>query len=80
MDNAATVGPKVSHYGPYLQYLEEHEMVGREESALLRALYAFLSNQGVHKLGAAPEQLRVAHATVVEWCLLVVGRVKNLLT
>lgn len=53
-------------------------MVGPEESALLQALYNFLSNQGTHKLGAAPEQLRVAYATVIEWCMLVAGRVKTL--
>lgn len=74
----APAGPKVNHYAPYREYLETAGVVGREEGALLQALYNFLSNQGTHKLGAAPEQLRVAHATVIEWCMLVAGRVKTL--
>lgn len=76
---AAPGGPKVNHYGPYLQYLQSAGVVGPEEGELLQKLYNFLSNQGAHKLGAAPEQLRVAHVTVVEWCLLILGRVKTLL-
>jgi len=76
---AAPAGPRVHHYAPYLQYLESAEIVGREESELLQKLYNFLSNQSTHKLGAAPEQLRVAHVTVVEWCLLILGRVKAFL-
>jgi hypothetical protein len=72
-------GPKMSHYAPYRQYLEAAGVIGPEESVLLQSLYNFLSNQSAHKLGAAPEQLRVAHATVIEWCLLVAGRVKTLI-
>jgi hypothetical protein len=74
----APAGPKVNHYAPYREYLEAAGVVGREEGVVLQALYNFLSNQGTHKLGAAPEQLRVAHATVIEWCMLVAGRVKTL--
>jgi len=73
---AAPAGPRISHYAPYRQYLESAGIVGPEESALLQTLYNFLSNQSTHKLGAAPEQLRVAHVTVIEWCLLIVGRVR----
>jgi hypothetical protein len=72
-------GPKVNHYAPYRQYLENAEFIGAEESELLQKLYNFLSNQGSHKLGSAPEQLRVAHATVVEWCMLIAGRIANFL-
>ena len=54
-------------------------MIGPEEYNLLQKLYNFLSNQGSHQLGSAPEQLRVAHATVIEWCMLIAGRVENLL-
>jgi len=75
-EKAAPAGPKVNHYAPYLQYLESAGIVGREEGELLQKLYNFLSNQGTHKLGAAPEQLRVAHVTVIEWCLLIVGRAR----
>jgi len=72
-------GPKVAHYQPYRQYLENAGIVGPEESALLQTLYNFLSNQGTHKLGSAPEQLRVAHATVIEWCMLIAGRASDFL-
>ncbi|MPY86916.1 MAG: hypothetical protein GEU99_03245 [Luteitalea sp.] len=72
----APSGAKMSHYTPYRQYLENGGIIGPEESELLQKLYNFLSNQGAHRLGTAPEQLRVAYATVIEWCMLVVGRIQ----
>lgn len=79
VDTAAPSGPKVNHYAPYRQYLENANLIGPEESEFLQKFYNFLSNQGSHKLGSAPEQLRVAHATVVEWCMLIAGRIANFL-
>jgi hypothetical protein len=73
---AAPAGPRVNHYSPYRQYLESAGIVVREESELLQVLYNFLSNQSTHRLGAAPEQLQVARVTVIEWCMLVAGRVE----
>jgi hypothetical protein len=75
----APSGPKVNHFAPYREYLAAAQFIGPEESELLQKLYNFLSNQGTHKLGSAPEQLRVAHATVIEWCMLVAGRIANFL-
>jgi hypothetical protein len=76
---AAPSGPKVNHYSPYREYLESGGFIGREESELLQKLYNFLSNQGSHKLGSAPEQLHVAYATVIEWCMLIAGRIRSFL-
>ena len=73
----AKAGKSVSSgsFQPYKQYLENAGLLVPDESAILQSLYNFLSNQGAHKLSSAPEQLRVAHATVVEWCMMVAGRV-----
>jgi hypothetical protein len=76
----APSGPAVNHFQPYRKYLENEGFIGPEESALWQVLYNFLSNQGAHKLGSAPEQLKVAHATVIEWCMLVAGRIKAYLS
>ena len=73
-------GPKLSHYAPYRQYLESARFIGFEESEFLQKLYNFLSNQGTHKLGSAPEQLKVAHTTVIEWCMLIAGRINDFLS
>lgn len=73
---AVPSGPKQGHYAPYRQYLESAGVVGYDESELLQKLYNYLSNQGAHRLGTQSEQLRVAHATVVEWCMLIAGRVR----
>jgi hypothetical protein len=71
---------RMGHYAPYRQYLENAGIVGLEEGELLQKLYNFLSNQGAHRLGTPPEQLRVAYATVIEWCMLVAGRIQAYLT
>ena len=62
-------------FQPHKQYLENAGLLVPDESAVLQSLYNFLSNQGAHKLSSAPEQLRVAHATIIEWCMLVAGRI-----
>ncbi len=72
-------GPHVAHFQPYKQYLENAGLVGPEEGEILQKLYNFLSNQGSHKLTSAPEQLRVARSTVIEWCMLIAGRISRLL-
>ncbi len=75
----APSGTRVSHYAPFRQYLENAGVIGPEESELMQKLYNFLSNQGAHKLTSAPEQLHVAHVTVIEWCMLVTGRVQQMI-
>jgi hypothetical protein len=70
-----TVPPGGTHFGSYKDYLSNAAIIDSDETKLLQSLYNFLSNQGAHKLGSAPEQLRVAHATVIEWCMLIAGRI-----
>ena len=71
--------PTRGTFQPYKQYLENAGLIVADETAILQSVYNFLSNQGAHKLTSAPEQLRVAHATVVEWCMMVAGRIDTLL-
>lgn len=71
--------PTGGTFQPYKQYLETAGLIVEDETAVLQSVYNFLSNQGAHKLTSAPEQLRVAHATVVEWCMMLAGRIDTLL-
>lgn len=77
----ARVGKSVPSgtFQPYKQYLENAGLLVSDESAVLQSLYNFLSNQAAHKLSTAPEQLRVAHATVIEWCMMLAGRIEAFL-
>lgn len=52
--------------------------MSEKEGEVLQKLYNYVSVAGVHQLGSAPEQVRVAKNTLVEWGLLVVGRVQAL--
>jgi hypothetical protein len=70
-------GDKLSHFGTYNDYLKNAGITGREEHEMLGKLYAFLSNKGSHVLGSEPEQFHVARTTVIEWCMLLAGRVKR---
>lgn len=76
---AAPLPDKANHFQPYRLYLETAGILVRDESSLLQSLYKFMSNEGVHKLGSAPEQAQVARVTVIEWCMLVAGRVQAFL-
>ena len=76
---AKASAPTRGTFHPYKQYLENAGLIVADETAILQSVYNFLSNQGTHKLTSAPEQLRVAHATVVEWCMMVAGRIDTLL-
>jgi hypothetical protein len=68
--------PKQSHFGPFKDYLRKVDVIGVEEEELLGKLYRFLSNTGSHVLGSAPEQFHVARTTVIEWCMMIAGRVQ----
>lgn len=68
-------GEKLSHFAPYNDYLRTAGVTGREEQELLQKLYNYISNKGSHALGSAPEQFHVARTTVIEWCMLIAGRV-----
>lgn len=68
--------PPRKHFQPWVQLLENNGILNGDESALAHKLYNFASNTGSHALGSAPEQARVAKNMVIEFCLMVVGRVQ----
>lgn len=43
-----------------------------------KKLYNHLSNAGTHRLGSAPEQVRVSKNMLIELALLIAGRVQAL--
>lgn len=69
----------VNHFASFKDYLKNAGVFNTDEDEVLRRLYAYLSNQGSHKLGAAPEQFHVAKVTVIEWCMMLAGRVQRYL-
>lgn len=58
------------------QFLVNAGVVSNDEGEVLQKPYNYLSNAGTHELGSEPEQVRVTRNTVIEWGLLVVGRVQ----
>jgi hypothetical protein len=73
-------GEKLNHFSTYKDYLRNSSIIGREEEELLQKLYNYLSNMGSHVLGSTPEQFHVSRTTVVEWCMMIAGRVQNYLS
>ncbi len=73
-----TQGPKLGNFQPWYQYLEGLGVLTRDEAALAQTLYNYLSNAGSHRLGSAPEQVRVSKNMVIEFGLMMVGRVQAL--
>lgn len=67
-----------SNFQPWYQLLVNVGALSGKEGDVLQKLYNFLSTEGAHQLESAPEQVRVAKNTVIEWGLLVVGRVQKL--
>lgn len=70
-------GDKLAHFSPFKDYLRQNGLVGREEEELLQKLYNFISNQGTHKLGSSAEHFHVAKTTVIEWCMMIAGRLQG---
>ena len=67
---------KLNHFVTYKDYLRNSDIVGREEEELLQKLYNYLSNKGSHVLSSSPEQFHVSRTTVIEWCMMIAGRVQ----
>lgn len=65
-------------FNPWNQYLKSKEILTDVESELTQKLYNYLSEAGSHKLGSAPEQVRVTKNMVIELGLLVVGRLQHI--
>lgn len=70
--------PGSGNFQPWNQLLINVGMVSDKEGEVLQKFYNYISIEGAHRLGSAPEQVRVAKNTLVEWGLLVVGRVQAL--
>lgn len=71
---------KLNHFSTYKDYLRNSTIIGREEEELLQKLYNYLSNMGSHVLGSTREQFHVSRTTVVEWCMMIAGRVQSYLS
>jgi hypothetical protein len=64
-------------FQPWVQYLVNERILTPDEMELGQKLYNYLSNAGTHSLGSAPEQVRVSKNMVIEFGLMMVGRVQN---
>jgi len=76
--NRPSPPPGSKDFQPWNQLLVNVGAVTEKEGEVLQKLYNYLSTAGTHQLESAPEQLRVAKNTIIEWSLLVVGRVQVL--
>jgi len=70
--------PQTGAFQPWRQYLENENVITRDEGEVAQKLYNYLSNAGAHRLGSEPEQARVTKNIVIELGLMVVGRVQTL--
>ena len=71
---------KVKDFQPWKNLLATTGVLTPEEADLFQKMYNYFSNVGTHKLGSEQEHVRVAKNTVIEWGLLLVGRVQALST
>jgi hypothetical protein len=65
-------------FAPWKELLVKTKVLTPEEGELYQKLYGYLSNVSTHRLGSAQEHVRIAKNTVIEWGLLLVGRVQAL--
>lgn len=61
---------------PWKNYAIDAGLLTRKEGDVIQAVSSFLAIEGSHATGSKPEQFSVAKTTVIEWCLLLSGRVK----
>ena len=70
--------PGAKDFQPWKQLLTNADVLTADEAELFQKLYNYLSNAGAHRLGSAPEQVRISKNTVIEFGLLLVERVRAL--
>lgn len=58
-------------------FLVSQGLFSEKEANAVQALYTFVSADGAHAFGSAPEKARVAKNCVIEWSMLLVGRVQG---
>jgi hypothetical protein len=69
---------KLKDFQPWKDLLVTAKVLTAEEAELFQKMYNYFSNVGTHRLGSEREHVRVAKNTVIEWGLLLVGRVQAL--
>jgi len=69
---------KLKDFQPWKELLVNAKVLTPEEADIFQKLYNYFSNVGTHRLGSQEEHVRVAKNTVIEWGLLLVGRVQAL--
>ena len=70
--------PGAKDFQPWKQLLMNADVLTADEGEIFQKLYNYLSNAGAHRLGSAPEQVRISKNTVIEFGLLLVQRVRAL--
>jgi hypothetical protein len=70
--------PGAKDFQPWKQLLVNADVLTADEGELFQKLYNYLSNAGAHRLGSAPEQVRISKNSVIEFGLLLVERVRAL--
>lgn len=70
--------PGAKDFQPWKQLLMNADVLTVDEGELFQKLYNYLSNAGAHRLGSAPEQVRLSKNSVIEFGLLLVERVRAL--
>jgi hypothetical protein len=74
-----STGLGTSHFGTPLDYLKNTGLISEDERFAVNALYKLLSNESAHKLGSTVELARVSKNQMIEWLLLLSGRVTEYL-
>jgi hypothetical protein len=60
-------------------YLRKVGLIGDSDMEMMQSIYNYLSNRGSHRLRSEPEEFHVMKTTVIEWALLLAGRVRSYL-
>ena len=66
-------------FAPWREVLVKSGVLTLDEGDLFQRFYGYCSSVGTHRLGSDHEHVRIARNTVIEWGLLLVGRVQTLL-
>lgn len=69
--------PPGKDFQPWKQLLVDVGCLTADEAELFQKLYNYLSNAGTHRLGSAPEQVRISKNMVIELGVLLLGRLER---
>jgi len=71
-------GPRLNHFSPWREYLENEHVLTKDQGGMAQQLYNYLSNAGSHQLGAGPKEARLSKNMVIELGLMIVDQVAKL--